>query len=511
MNEYQKEIEIPIARAIPIRVIKKPSRAKGYLRFGLKMVSCLFLAVVLIVSQTQIFSAFEAHVINVRARIVASPDGKTSLCLCKRVLAVCLRPDGSYSIFGDIFIKNTGENPANVIEVTDAVWYKLKGSDPWQMASSSIETNIPSIIPVNGGRYQRFFYSGTFELPAGVPRYCLATRNELRVTISNHPEGEHTFVTRRSFGLSGCCEGCRIRRDMRSYLTDTHDLSSFFSDLIAGNALSQRYQDYLKDQLSDFADLDTAVSGCGLQSADDDFEDYSFPRLPLSDEGYRGELVQEEEVEEEITDQGLINNICSKFFVESEETVIEDAVEENIIEDILEVETSEEEEIEPEDNFVELTPEERLIPLTPEEGGPPIEETVVEIEQETETELEEQLETASSTLEMASSTEEIVEEMIEATSTEEVIIRATTTEEIIINELKTQADETPEDIEEIEEPEPVKEPESVDEPELTEPEESEDDLDEETEPEEGTIKEEAIIPEDNPPDDSSAGDDSLED
>ncbi len=499
MNEYQKEIEIPIARVIPIRVIKKPSRAKDYLRFALKAVSCLFLAVVLIISQTQIFSAFEAHVINVTARIVAKPDGKTSLCLCKRVLAVCLRPDGSYSIFGDIFIKNTGENPANVTGKTDVVWYKLKGNNPWQETDSNITTNIPSIIPVNSGQYQRFFYSGTFELPEGVPSYCLATRNELRVTISNHPQGEHTFVTRRSFELSRSREGCRVRRNMRSYLTDIHDLSSFFSDLIAGNALSQRYQGYLKDQLSDFADLDTAAPQCGLQLSDDDFEDYSFPQLPLSGEGYNGRLVQEEMV----TDEGLVGNICSRFFVESEEPVIEDVVEGDIIEDILEEETSEEEKIEPEDNFVELTPEERLIPLTPEEGGPPLEETVAEIEEETESGLEEQLEIASSTLEMASSTEEIIEEMIEATTTEKVVIEATTTEEIIINELGAQADEAPENTEEIEEPEPVKEPEPADEPEPTEPEEPEADLDEGIEPEEAAIPEDDSISEDGSLDDSS--------
>ncbi|NIN91579.1 hypothetical protein GTO36_00990, partial [bacterium] len=61
-----------------------------------------------------------------------------------------------------------------------------------------------------------------------------------------------------------------------------------------------------------------------------------------------------------VTDEGLVGNICSRFFVESEEPVIEDVVEGDIIEDILEEETSEEEKIEPEDNFVELTPEERL-------------------------------------------------------------------------------------------------------------------------------------------------------
>ena len=137
----------------------------------MKKISYLFLAFILIFSQAQILSAFEAHIINVTATIVRDPGGKTSLDISKTVELVCFHKCGkkkdTYSISGRILIENTGEYPALVSGVSDVVWYKIKGDNPWQETVSDISTDVPSIIPVNDGLPQEFSYSGTFELPEG--------------------------------------------------------------------------------------------------------------------------------------------------------------------------------------------------------------------------------------------------------------------------------------------------------------------------------------------------------
>src|SRR3989344_5290578 len=121
----------------------------------MKKISYLFLAFILIFSQAQILSSFEAHIINVTATIVQDPGGKTSLDISKTVELVCFHKCGkkkdTYSISGQIFIENTGEYPALISRVSDVIWYKIKGDNPWQESVSDISTNVPLIIPVNNG------------------------------------------------------------------------------------------------------------------------------------------------------------------------------------------------------------------------------------------------------------------------------------------------------------------------------------------------------------------------
>ncbi|OGZ35305.1 MAG: hypothetical protein A3A94_00175 [Candidatus Portnoybacteria bacterium RIFCSPLOWO2_01_FULL_43_11] len=193
----------------------------------MKKISYLFLAFILIFSQAQILSAFEAHIINVTATIVRDPGGKTSLDISKTVELVCFHKCGkkkdTYSISGRILIENTGEYPALVSGVSDVVWYKIKGDNPWQETVSDISTDVPSIIPVNDGLPQEFSYSGTFELPEGISSDDVSLRNKLEITISNHPDGEHTFHTEQSFEISEDQKSCPDHDDWDNWEDDDWD------------------------------------------------------------------------------------------------------------------------------------------------------------------------------------------------------------------------------------------------------------------------------------------------
>jgi len=103
-----------------------------------------------------------------------------------------------YSISGNIYVQNTGEWPANVIAVSDTVWYKA-GGPAWQPAVTNVTTTVPigpASIPTGSHVYS---YSGTFTLP--VPLSSVTSMSNLiEITIDNHPpDGVHTFHYRQDF------------------------------------------------------------------------------------------------------------------------------------------------------------------------------------------------------------------------------------------------------------------------------------------------------------------------
>ncbi len=93
----------------------------------------------------------------------------------------------SYFIAGNIFVQNTGEWAADVIAVSDTVWYKAGGPD-WLAATSNITTTVPlgdNAIPTGGPHV--YSYSGTFTLP--VPLASVTSMSNLiEITISNKPD-----------------------------------------------------------------------------------------------------------------------------------------------------------------------------------------------------------------------------------------------------------------------------------------------------------------------------------
>ncbi|MBN2026610.1 MAG: carboxypeptidase regulatory-like domain-containing protein [Actinobacteria bacterium] len=93
----------------------------------------------------------------------------------------------SYYIAGNIFVQNTGEWPADVIAVSDTVWYKA-GGPAWLPATSNITTTVPmgdNAIPTGGPHV--YSYEGTFTLP--VPLASVTSMSNLiEITISNKPD-----------------------------------------------------------------------------------------------------------------------------------------------------------------------------------------------------------------------------------------------------------------------------------------------------------------------------------
>jgi len=93
----------------------------------------------------------------------------------------------SYYIAGNIFVQNTGDWPADVIAVSDTVWYKA-GGPSWLPATSNITTTVPmgdNAIPTGGPHV--YSYEGTFTLP--VPLASVTSMSNLiEITISNKPD-----------------------------------------------------------------------------------------------------------------------------------------------------------------------------------------------------------------------------------------------------------------------------------------------------------------------------------
>ncbi|MGQ9757913.1 MAG: MSCRAMM family protein [Actinomycetota bacterium] len=115
-------------------------------------------------------------------------------------------PGDSYYLAGNIFVRNTGEWPAEVIGVSDTVWYKA-GGPAWLPATSSITTTVPlgdDAIPTGGPHV--YSYSGTFTLPVP-PDSVTALSNLIEITISNKPNPprpgmqDWTFHSREGFAM----------------------------------------------------------------------------------------------------------------------------------------------------------------------------------------------------------------------------------------------------------------------------------------------------------------------
>lgn len=110
----------------------------------------------------------------------------------------------SYYIEGNIFVKNTGDWAADVIAVSDTIWYKA-GGPAWHAATSNITTTVPmgnNAIPTGGPHV--YSYSGTFTLP--VPLASVTSMSNLiEITISNKPDPpppgmqDWTFHYRKDF------------------------------------------------------------------------------------------------------------------------------------------------------------------------------------------------------------------------------------------------------------------------------------------------------------------------
>jgi hypothetical protein len=93
----------------------------------------------------------------------------------------------SYYIAGNIFVQNTGEWPADVIAVSDTVWYKA-GGPTWLPATSNITTTVPmgdNAIPTGGPHV--YSYEGTFTLPVPLASVT-SVSNLIEITISNKPD-----------------------------------------------------------------------------------------------------------------------------------------------------------------------------------------------------------------------------------------------------------------------------------------------------------------------------------
>ncbi len=110
----------------------------------------------------------------------------------------------TFHIEGDIFVKNTGDWPADVTSVSDTVWYKA-GDPDWLPATSSISTTVPTgtaAIPTGGPH--GYSYSGTFILPVSLDQVT-SLSNLVEITISNKPDPpppgmkSHTFHYRKDF------------------------------------------------------------------------------------------------------------------------------------------------------------------------------------------------------------------------------------------------------------------------------------------------------------------------
>jgi protocatechuate 3,4-dioxygenase beta subunit len=100
----------------------------------------------------------------------------------------------SYSISGTVTVTNDPNHPAHVTDVSDNVLYKIGNTEysvPMTFTSSTFPAT-PYDIPA--GATVVYNYAGVFTLPPGVNISTVtALKNEILITISNHPDGYHTF------------------------------------------------------------------------------------------------------------------------------------------------------------------------------------------------------------------------------------------------------------------------------------------------------------------------------
>ncbi|MEJ5186798.1 MAG: hypothetical protein WHT46_06930 [Candidatus Geothermincolales bacterium] len=132
----------------------------------------------------------------------------------------------TFRIEGNIFVKNTGDWPADVTAVQDTVWYKADGPS-WLPATSSITTTVPvgpGAIPTGGPHV--YSYSGTFTLPVPLSQVT-SLSNLIEITISNKPDPpppgmkSHTFHFRKDFDKPGLSVRNPVLEDEESVSPET--------------------------------------------------------------------------------------------------------------------------------------------------------------------------------------------------------------------------------------------------------------------------------------------------
>jgi len=126
---------------------------------------------------------------------------------CPSSLTITKTATGSCTgVSGTITAQNTGEHDALVTSVTDKVEYKKSGSTWYTLTT----TNVQGADTVPTGGSKSWNYSVSFTPVSGATAY----RNTAYVTISNHPDGTHTFQVTVSFTVpsAASCVECGTSR-----------------------------------------------------------------------------------------------------------------------------------------------------------------------------------------------------------------------------------------------------------------------------------------------------------
>ncbi len=124
----------------------------------------------------------------------------------------------AYSVQGTIYAQNDVENPAHILQVEDAIEYKLPGPGDW-VELTRVTVAGESWIPAGG--LGEWTYSFPFTPVEGA-----TYRNVAYVTLANHPKGEHTFLYRQSFDLP---TNPTSEEDACATVTDVQSIPSGFS------------------------------------------------------------------------------------------------------------------------------------------------------------------------------------------------------------------------------------------------------------------------------------------
>lgn len=133
--------------------------------------------------------------------------GCTSLDICKTVKCNHAEHENGYIyiIEGNIIVRNVGEYPAIVVDVSDTIEYKIRGGDWESLTPISFTHNVPEVIPLGGPYYYTYtcrFSTENILALGGYSTLCKPSwRNLIEITISNHPLGMHTFHDRADFEL----------------------------------------------------------------------------------------------------------------------------------------------------------------------------------------------------------------------------------------------------------------------------------------------------------------------
>ncbi|MCK4471698.1 MAG: Ig-like domain-containing protein, partial [Anaerolineae bacterium] len=105
----------------------------------------------------------------------------------------------TYTVQGTIYAENDIENTAHLVDVVDCIEYRDPGNlgpEPGGFTTLTCEP-LQTGGTIAPGATETWGYSIEFTPVSGANAY----RNRAEVTISNHPDGEHTFLYRKDFDL----------------------------------------------------------------------------------------------------------------------------------------------------------------------------------------------------------------------------------------------------------------------------------------------------------------------